>query len=148
MGRALADAFPICRQVFAEADAALGQPLSRLCFEGPEDQLMLTANTQPPFLTVSIAASGFWPSRGIERPSSPAHSLGEYFRQRRAGTFDSPTRSHRESPRPLHAGAVPVGTGAMAAVLGLDADKVPGRARKRQTAEIVEPANRTAVARS
>ena len=65
MGKALADAFPMCRETFAEADAALGEPLSRLCFEGPEDRLLLTENTQPAILAVSVAACRLLESRGI-----------------------------------------------------------------------------------
>ena len=83
MGKALADAFPICRETFAEADAALGEPLSRICFEGPEDQLTLTENTQPAILAVSIAAYRLLASRGLSPAFVAGHSLGEYSAQRR-----------------------------------------------------------------
>src|SRR4029079_17696291 len=78
MGRALHDAVPESRAVFDEADAALGSPLSRLCFEGPEDQLQLTANTQPAILTVSIAAARALQARGVRPEWVAGHSLGEY----------------------------------------------------------------------
>ena len=122
MGKALADAFPICRETFAEADAALGEPLSRLCFEGPEDQLMLTENTQPAILAVSIAAYRLLASKGIEPAFVAGHSLGEYSANVAAGTFAfaDALRIVRRRGRYMQE-AVPVGTGAMAAILGLDA---------------------------
>ena len=89
MGKALTEAFPICGETFAEADAALGASLSRVCFEGPDDQLALTENTQPAILAVSIAAHRLLASRGL-RPSFVAgHSLGEYSANVTAGTFSS-----------------------------------------------------------
>ncbi len=125
MGRALADAFPVCRDTFTEADAALGDPLSRLCFEGPEDRLMLTENTQPAILTVSTAACRLLASKGIEPRFVAGHSLGEYSANVAAGTFAfaDAVRVVRRRGRYMQ-DAVPVGTGAMAAILGLDADKV------------------------
>src|SRR5438270_13724063 len=78
MGKALADAFPICRDTFAEADAALGEPLSRIIFEGPENQLTLTENTQPAILTVSTAAHRLLASRRLKPAFVAGHSLGEY----------------------------------------------------------------------
>ena len=142
MGRALAEAFPICRQLFAEADAALGQPLSRLCFDGPEDQLMLTANTQPAVLTVSIAAQRLLASRGIEPAFVAGHSLGEYSANVAAGTFDFADAVRIVSRRGRYMQeAVPVGTGAMAAVLGLDADMVARACEEAADGEIVSAAN-------
>jgi [acyl-carrier-protein] S-malonyltransferase len=142
MGRALAEAFPICRQLFAEADAALGQPLSRLCFEGPEDQLMLTANTQPAVLTVSIAAQRLLASRGIEPAFVAGHSLGEYSAIVAAGTFDFADAVRIVSRRGHYMQeAVPVGAGAMAAVLGLDADMVARACEEAADGEIVSAAN-------
>jgi hypothetical protein len=91
MGKALAEAFPICRQLFDEADAALGRPLSRLCFEGPDDQLMLTANTQPAILAVSIAAQRLLASRGIEPAFVAGHSLGDTPPTSRRARSRSPT---------------------------------------------------------
>src|SRR5256884_134270 len=87
MGKALADAFPICRDTFAEADAALGEPLSSVIFEGPEDQLTLTENTQPAILTVSTAAHRLLASRRIKPAFVAGHSLGEYSANVAAGTF-------------------------------------------------------------
>ena len=125
MGKALAEAFPICRQIFDEADAALGQPLSRLCFDGPGDQLMLTANTQPAVLTVSIAAQRLLASRGLAPAFVAGHSLGEYSANVAAGTFEFADAVRIVSRRGHYMQeAVPVGTGAMAAVFGLDADTV------------------------
>ena len=77
MGKALAEAFPVCAQTFAEADAALGESLSRLCFEGPEDKLTLTENTQPAILATSIAAYRLLASRGIAPAYVAGDSLGE-----------------------------------------------------------------------
>jgi [acyl-carrier-protein] S-malonyltransferase len=87
MGQALAAAFSICRDTFAEADEALGEPLSRLIFEGPDDQLTLTENTQPAILAVSIAASRLLESRGMTPAFVAGHSLGEYSANVAAGTF-------------------------------------------------------------
>ena len=87
MGKALADAFPICRETFAEADAALGEPLSTTIFEGPEDRLTLTENTQPANLSVSIAASRLLESRGLTPAFVAGHSLGEYSANVAAGTL-------------------------------------------------------------
>src|SRR5437762_4686291 len=87
MGRALAAAFPICRDTFAEADAALGEPLSTLCFEGPESQLTLTENTQPAILAVSTAVARLAASRGLGPAFAAGHSLGEYSAHVAAGTL-------------------------------------------------------------
>ena len=125
MGQALAEAFPVCRDTFAEADAALGEPLSRLCFEGPDDRLMLTENTQPAILAVSTAAYRLLASRGVEPAFVAGHSLGEYSANVAAGTiaFADALGLVRRRGRYMQE-AVPVGTGAMAAILGLEADKV------------------------
>ena len=125
MGKALADAFPICRDTFAEADAALGDALSRIIFEGPEDQLTLTSNQQPAILTVSIAAFRLLESRGLKPSFVAGHSLGEYSANVAAGTFrfaDAVAIVRRRGQYMQE--AVPVGTGAMAAILGLDAEVV------------------------
>jgi [acyl-carrier-protein] S-malonyltransferase len=142
MGAALADAFPVCRDTFEEADAALGEPLSRLCFDGPDDRLMLTENTQPAILAVSIAAYRLLVSRGI-RPSFVAgHSLGEYSANVAAGTigFGDALRIVRRRGQYMQE-AVPVGTGAMAAVLGLDAELVAQACAEAASGEVVSPAN-------
>jgi len=148
MGRALVEAFPVCRETFEEADAALGFPLSRLCFEGPEDQLALTENTQRATLTVSIAAYRLLASRGVSPAFVAGHSLGEYSANVAAGTFGfaDALRIVRRRGRYMQE-AVPVGTGAMAAILGLDGDAVAAicaeAARDPQAApgEVVSPAN-------
>jgi len=125
MGKALADAFPICRETFAEADAALGDALSRIIFDGPEDRLTLTENQQPAILTVSVAAFRLLESRGLTPSFVAGHSLGEYSANVAAGTFafrDAVSIVQRRGRYMQE--AVPVGTGAMAAILGLDAEQV------------------------
>jgi [acyl-carrier-protein] S-malonyltransferase len=142
MGQALAETFPVCRETFDEADAALGWPLSRLCFSGPEDELGLTMNTQPATLAVSIAAYRLLASRGISPSFVAGHSLGEYSANVAAGTFsfaDALVTVHRRGRYMQE--AVPVGTGAMAAILGLDADAVRDVCREAAQGEIVSPAN-------
>ena len=142
MGKALADAYPEARATFDEADAALGEPLSSLIFEGPEDRLTLTENTQPAILTMSVAASRVLEARGI-RPSFVAgHSLGEYSANVAAGTmtFADAVRTVRRRGRYMQA-ATPVGSGAMAAILGLDADRVRQACEEAAQGEVVSPAN-------
>ena len=114
MGKALADAFPICRQTFEEADAALGEPLSRVIFDGPEDRLTLTENAQPALVTVSTAACRLLESRGITPSFVAGHSLGEYSANVAAGTFAfaDALKLVRNRGRYMQE-AVPVGTGAM-----------------------------------
>jgi [acyl-carrier-protein] S-malonyltransferase len=142
MGRALADAFPECRATFEEADASLGEALSRLCFEGPEDRLMLTENTQPAILTVSIAAARILAERGLAPAFVAGHSLGEYSANVVAGTmyFADALRIVRRRGQYMQE-AVPVGTGAMSAVLGLDADSVALACREAAQDGVVSPAN-------
>jgi [acyl-carrier-protein] S-malonyltransferase len=145
MGKALAEAFPICGETFAEADDALGERLSTLCFEGPEDQLLLTENTQPAILAVSVAVHRLARSRGLEPAFAAGHSLGEYSAHVAAGTlsFADALRTVRRRGRYMQE-AVPVGAGAMAAVLGLDADGVEqacAEARQERVDSIVSPAN-------
>jgi [acyl-carrier-protein] S-malonyltransferase len=142
MGQALAEAFPICRETFAEADEALGQALSRLCFEGPEAQLMLTENTQPAILATSVAAYRLIASRGIEPRLVAGHSLGEYSANVCAGTFGfaEALRIVRRRGQYMQE-AVPVGTGAMAAVLGLDLETVLQACRDAAQGDVVSPAN-------
>ena len=125
MGRELADRFPVCRDTFAKADEALGERLSQLCFEGPEDRLQLTENTQPAILAVSVAIYRLAASQGLQPSFAAGHSLGEYSAHVAAGTisFADALRTVRRRGRYMQE-AVPVGEGAMAAVLGLDADSV------------------------
>src|ERR1700760_3814587 len=122
MGRDLYDNFPIARATFDEADEALGFSLSKLIFEGPEDQLKLTEHTQPAILTVSVAAARVLAERGIQPALAAGHSLGEYSAHVAAGTFTfaDAVRTVRSRGQYMQQ-AVPEGVGAMAAVLGLDA---------------------------
>jgi len=142
MGKALADAFPICRDTFAEADEALGESLSRLIFEGPEDRLTLTENTQPAILAVSTAACRLLESRGLSPAYVAGHSLGEYSANVAAGTFSfgDALRIVRRRGRYMQE-AVPVGEGAMMAILGLDAEKVAQACAESAGGEVVGPAN-------
>jgi [acyl-carrier-protein] S-malonyltransferase len=125
MGKTLADKFPICRAAFDEADATLGEPLSALCFDGPEDRLLLTENTQPAILAMSVAVCRLVESRGLSASFAAGHSLGEYSAHVAAGTlsFADALRAVRRRGRYMQE-AVPVGEGAMAAILGLDAGGV------------------------
>jgi [acyl-carrier-protein] S-malonyltransferase len=144
MGRALAESFDVCRETFAEADRALGNgdALSRLCFEGPEAALTLTENTQPALLAVSITAYRLLASRGLTPAFVAGHSLGEYSAHVAAGTFAfaDALRIVRRRGEYMQA-AVPVGTGAMAAILGLDADAVLQACAEAANDEVVSPAN-------
>ncbi len=142
MGKALADAFDICRDTFAEADDALGSRLSRLVFEGPEADLRLTENTQPAILTVSVAAYRLLASRGYEPAFMAGHSLGEYSAHVCAGTltFADAVRIVRRRGRYMQE-AVPLGQGAMAAVMGLDALAVAAACEEAAEGEVVSPAN-------
>jgi len=145
MGQSLAAEFPECRATFAEADDALGESLSTLCFEGPEDRLLLTENTQPAILAMSIAVCRLVESRGIRPAMAAGHSLGEYSAHVAAGTisFADALRTVRRRGRYMQE-AVPVGTGAMAAILGLDADGVAEACRRAAGelgGQVVSPAN-------
>jgi len=142
MGQALAAQHPIVRATFAEADAALGEPLSQLCFEGPEDRLVLTENTQPAILTTSVAIYRLLVSKGWAPDFYAGHSLGEYSAHVAAGTlsFADAVRIVRNRGRYMQE-AVPVGTGAMAAILGLDAEQVRLACEEAAQGEVVSPAN-------
>lgn len=142
MGKELAEKYPIARQTFAEADEALGYKLSQLCFEGPEDQLRLTEITQPAILTVSIAALRVLECR-VPRPGFVAgHSLGEYSAHVAAGTitFADAVRTVRNRGKYMQE-AVPVGVGAMAAILGMDLEKVTAVCKDAAQGEVCSPAN-------
>ena len=117
--------YPVAHETFDEADAALGCKLSQLCFEGPEDQLKLTENTQPAILTVSVAAWRVLQSQGVTPSYVAGHSLGEYSAHVAAGTlsFADAVRTVRSRGKYMQQ-AVPVGIGAMAAVLVLGSDKL------------------------
>ena len=145
MGRSLAETFSICRDTFAEADAALGEPLSTLCFEGPEDRLLLTENTQPAILAMSTAVARLAVSRGLTPAFVAGHSLGEYSAHVAAGTlsFADALRTVRRRGQYMQE-AVPVGAGAMAAILGLDADGVARACAEAAEGELGTPATLTA----
>lgn len=142
MGKELAVAFPESRRVFEAADDALGLSLSRLCFEGSESELAMTETTQPAILTTSIAALRAVAARGVAAVCAAGHSLGEYGAHVAAGTlaFEDAVRCVRERGR-LMQDAVPVGEGAMAAILGLDAERVAGLCREASGDEVVSAAN-------
>jgi [acyl-carrier-protein] S-malonyltransferase len=125
MGRSLADHFPVAAHTFAEADEALGIPLSKVIFEGPEEDLRLTENTQPAILTVSVAAWRVLAEHGVHPALAAGHSLGEWSAHVAAGTlsFADAVRAVKARGRAMQL-AVPPGQGAMAAVLALAADKV------------------------
>ncbi len=125
MGRDFVNHFPIARQTFEEADEALGFPLSTLCFDGPDEQLRLTENTQPAIFTASIAVLRVLAERGVTPNYVAGHSLGEYSANVAAGTigFADAVRTVRERGRFMQE-AVPAGEGAMAAILGMAADEV------------------------
>ncbi len=128
MGQSLAEAYPEAARVFEAADAALGFPLSRLCFEGPEDQLKLTENTQPALLAVSIAAHAVLRERGIAADYVAGHSLGEYSALVAAGSLDfaDALRLVRKRGHYMQE-AVPAGVGAMAALLKLPPEHLEDR---------------------
>ena len=142
MGKALADQFDICRQTFLEADAALNEPLSDLIFNGPADRLTLTENTQPAILTMSVAVWRLLDQKGITPAFVAGHSLGEYSAHVAAGTlpFADAVRLVRNRGRYMQE-AVPVGTGAMAAILGLDEAGVTQACEEAAQGEVVSPAN-------
>ncbi len=128
--------------MFEEADVALGFPISRLCFEGPEEQLRLTENTQPALLTVSMAAHAVLKSKGVAADYVAGHSLGEYSALVAAGSLDfrDAVRLVRERGRFMQE-AVPEGVGAMAALLKMPADKLDAVLEEAAAGEVVSAAN-------
>ena len=144
MGRELAERYPIATQTFAEADQALGFPLSKLCFEGPEEDLKLTENTQPAILTVSVAVWRILAEKGVTPAVAAGHSLGEWSAHVAAGTLSFADAAHSVKARG-HAMqlAVPPGQGAMAAVLSLDAAQIAEACRDAaaETGQVVQAAN-------
>ncbi len=143
MGRELYHNFAVVRRTFEEADDALGFALSTLCFEGPEEGLLLTENTQPALLATSIAFLRLLQSEADLSPAYVAgHSLGEYSALVSAGALNlgDALRVVRMRGRYMQE-AVPVGTGAMAAVLGVEAEVVADICREAAEGEIVVPAN-------
>jgi len=142
MGKSLAGQHPAARQVFLEADQALGFPLSRLCFEGPEDALKLTENTQPALLTVSIAAFAVLREQGLSPACVAGHSLGEYSALVAAGSlaFADAVRLVRRRGQYMQE-AVPPGVGAMAALLKLPEGKLESVLAEAAQGEVVSAAN-------
>jgi [acyl-carrier-protein] S-malonyltransferase len=125
MGKELAANYPVARRTFEEADEALGYKLSELCFEGPEEKLKLTEITQPAILTASVAAWRVLQEKGLKPDFVAGHSLGEYSAHVAAGTltFADAVRTVRNRGKYMQE-AVPLGVGAMAAILGMTVDKV------------------------
>jgi len=143
MGKELADNFTVARQVFEEANDALGFDLASLCYNGPEEDLKLTANTQPAILTTSIAALRVLSSESGLVPSFAAgHSLGEYSALVCAGglAFADAVRVVRQRGIFMQE-AVPVGTGSMAAILGLGLDDLAVVCSEAAQGQVVAPAN-------
>jgi [acyl-carrier-protein] S-malonyltransferase len=143
MGRALAERYAAAREAFEEADDALGFCLSRLCFEGPAEDLQLTENTQPAILTTSVAALRALEAEGCAPPSFVAgHSLGEYSALVAAGALSlrDAVRTVRARGRYMQE-AVPVGVGAMAAILGADAGTVEEACAEAARGGVCSPAN-------
>jgi [acyl-carrier-protein] S-malonyltransferase len=142
MGKSLAGAFESARLCFATADEVLGFPLSTLCFEGPEDRLKMTENTQPALLTVSVAALRVLHERGIRPDYVAGHSLGEYSALVAAGSL-----RFADALRLVHARgrymqeAVPQGTGAMAALLKLPEGRLDSLLAEASQGEVVSAAN-------
>ncbi len=142
MGRSLAEAFPESRAVFDAADAALGSSLSGLCFHGPEDELTQTENAQPALLATSIAALRALETRAVKAEGAAGHSLGEYSAlvAAKALKFEDAIQTVRRRGRYMQE-AVPLGQGAMAAILGLDADRVDESCRQAAVGEVISLAN-------
>lgn len=143
MGKDLYDNFPVARQIFEEADDALGSKLSNLCFDGPEDQLKLTANTQPAILTMSVASLRVLQTEtGVSAEYLAGHSLGEYSALVAAGSipFADAVRTVRARGTFMQE-AVPVGVGAMAAILGVEPDMLTDICAEASQGEVVSPAN-------
>lgn len=143
MGKDLADNFPLAKQVFEEANDALGFDLAKVCYNGPEEELKLTAITQPAILTTSVAALRVLQTEtGLSPDFAAGHSLGEYSALVCAGalTFADAVRTVRQRGTFMQE-AVPVGTGSMAAILGLDPESLDAVCREAAQDQVVSPAN-------
>jgi len=142
MGKALHDSSEAVRAVFDEADAVLGFQLSQLCFQGPDDQLRLTENTQPAILAVSTAACRALSEAGVRPDFVVGHSLGEYSALVAANSLSLSDALRMVRKRGMYMQeSVPVGQGAMAAILGLTADQVEALCREAAQGEVLSPAN-------
>jgi len=142
MGKELADNYPVARRTFEEANEALGYKLSELCCEGPEEELKLTEITQPAILTASVAAWRVLQQKGLKPDFVAGHSLGEYSAHVAAGTltFADAVRTVRNRGKYMQE-AVPVGVGAMAAILGMALDKVSEISNEAAQGEVCQTAN-------
>jgi len=142
MGKELASNYSVARQTFEEADEALGYKLSELCFEGPEEKLKLTEITQPAILTASVAAWRVLEEKGLKPDYVAGHSLGEYSAHVAAGTlgFADAVRTVRNRGKYMQE-AVPVGVGAMAAILGMPLLRVTEIAQEAAQGEVCQAAN-------
>ena len=142
MGKELAERYSIARQTFEEADEALGYKLSQICFEGPEEKLRLTEITQPAILTMSVAVWRILDEKGVKPAFVAGHSLGEYSAHVAAGTlsFADAVRTVRKRGQYMQE-AVPVGVGAMSAILGMELDRVIAVCHDAADGEVCEPAN-------
>jgi len=142
MGRRMAEAYALAQDVFERADAALGFPLSRLCFEGDEEELKRTENTQPAILTTSVACYRVLEHAGVRPDFVAGHSLGEYTALVAAGAlaFEDAVRLVRRRGQYMQE-AVPLGQGAMAAILGVSADVVEHLCREAAEGQVCAPAN-------
>lgn len=142
MGRELAETQPAAREVFEEADRVLGIKMSTLCFEGPDDELRLTMNTQPAILTTSIAAWRALEARGARADFVAGHSLGEYSALVAAGSLKYDDALGAVRKRGLYMQeAVPNGIGAMAALIGIDLETVESICSEAGTLGVCAPAN-------
>jgi [acyl-carrier-protein] S-malonyltransferase len=142
MGKELSDNYAVARRTFEEADEALGYKLSEVCFEGPEEKLKLTEITQPAILTASIAAWRVLQEKGLQPDFVAGHSLGEYSAHVAAGTltFADAVKTVRNRGKYMQE-AVPVGVGAMAAILGIPLDRVTEIANDAAQGEVCQAAN-------
>jgi len=142
MGKEFASMYDVAQQTFDEADEALGYKLSQLCFEGPEDRLRLTEITQPAIVTASVAAWRVLESIGIHPSYVAGHSLGEYSAQVCAGTLSFQDAVHTVRNRGKYMQeAVPVGQGAMAAILALPLNQIQSACDEAAQGEVCQPAN-------
>ena len=142
MGKELAALYPVAGHTFQEADDALGFSISKLCFEGPDEQLKLTENTQPAILTMSTAVARVLQEKGLVPQFAAGHSLGEYSAHVAAGTLDfaDAVRTVRDRGRYMQE-AVPAGEGGMAAILGMPLDQLQQVCADAAQGRVVSPAN-------
>ncbi|HIE13474.1 MAG TPA: ACP S-malonyltransferase, partial [Desulfotomaculum sp.] len=142
MAREFHTLYPAVREVFSAADDALGFSLSSLCFKGPKEELQKTINTQPAVLTASIASLKVLQLHGVDTGAAAGHSLGEYAALVAARAFDFETAVRLARKRgQLMQEAVPLGSGGMVAVLGLDRSRIEAVVRTARAKGVIETAN-------